>query len=187
LNIDLSVSFDKFGFKQHTHAPKRRDDAHLSFLPQVHLPEQVLYDTTVYIDALQGKLSEQLKQIIATNNPWHSTVAESELIYLCGRLDPTHPKTSLVMTEIMGHIDRWHTERVLNPDREVWREAAILTGIVSRLHALKTEDRGRMMNDALIFLTALKHGCTVLTRNIKDFDLLLQLVPAGRVVFYRQG
>lgn len=41
------------------------------------------------------------------------------------------------------------------------------------------------MNDALIFLSALQHGCTVLSRNVRDFDLLMQLVPAGKAVFYR--
>jgi hypothetical protein len=33
----------------------------------------------------------------------------------------------------------------------------------------------------------LKHGCTVLTRNTTDFDLLQQLMPSGRVLFYKQA
>ncbi len=40
------------------------------------------------------------------------------------------------------------------------------------------------MNDALLFATARKHGLTVLTRNTADFDLLQQLDPVGRVLFY---
>jgi hypothetical protein len=42
-----------------------------------------------------------------------------------------------------------------------------------------------LMNDALLFVTARRHGCTVLTRNFGDFDFLQQLDPAGRVLFYR--
>jgi predicted nucleic acid-binding protein len=41
------------------------------------------------------------------------------------------------------------------------------------------------MNDALLFVTARRHGCTLLTRNVGDFDLMQQLEPAGRVLFYR--
>jgi predicted nucleic acid-binding protein len=32
---------------------------------------------------------------------------------------------------------------------------------------------------------ALEHGYTVLTRNIRDFDFMNQIVPPGRVLFYR--
>jgi len=36
----------------------------------------------------------------------------------------------------------------------------------------------------LIFLTASRNGCVVLTRNVSDFDLLMQLDPKGHAVFY---
>jgi hypothetical protein len=38
----------------------------------------------------------------------------------------------------------------------------------------------------VLFLQAQKLGLTVLTANIGDFDVLLQLVRAGRVLFYRR-
>jgi predicted nucleic acid-binding protein len=107
------------------------------------------------------------------------------MTYLCGRLDPAHPGTAAVVREIGSIVDHWPPSRVLLPDRAIWREAAILTGILSRLQNTRAEDRGRTMNDALIFLSALQHGCTVLSRNVRDFDLLMQLVPAGKAVFYR--
>src|SRR5580698_1404570 len=34
--------------------------------------------------------------------------------------------------------------------------------------------------------TAAKHGCSVLTRNRSDFDLLLQLDPRGSTLFYER-
>jgi hypothetical protein len=37
----------------------------------------------------------------------------------------------------------------------------------------------------LLFSSARKFGCTVLTRNLSDFDRLQQLDPSGRVLFYR--
>ncbi len=41
------------------------------------------------------------------------------------------------------------------------------------------------LNDALLFATARKHGCSVLTRKVLDFDFLQQLDPSGKVLFYR--
>ena len=42
----------------------------------------------------------------------------------------------------------------------------------------------RLLNDSLIYLQARKVGSAVLTRNVRDFDLLEQLVPSGTVIFY---
>ena len=41
----------------------------------------------------------------------------------------------------------------------------------------------------VIYVTteAQKLGFTVLTANVADFDVLLQLVPAGRALFYRRA
>jgi predicted nucleic acid-binding protein len=41
------------------------------------------------------------------------------------------------------------------------------------------------LNDALLFATARKYGCVVLSRNVRDFDLLQQLDPSGKVMFYK--
>ncbi len=40
------------------------------------------------------------------------------------------------------------------------------------------------MNHALLFATARKHGLTVLTRNVADFDLVQQLEPSVSILFY---
>jgi hypothetical protein len=45
----------------------------------------------------------------------------------------------------------------------------------------------KALADCVLFLQARKLGFTVLTANIAEFDLLLQLVPSGRVLFYRVG
>ena len=66
----------------------------------------------------------------------------------------------------------------------MWREAGILAGLIARLrHYGKTEQR-KALNDALIFLSSAKSGLVVLTRNLSDFDLLMQLAPWGKAVFY---
>jgi predicted nucleic acid-binding protein len=52
------------------------------------------------------------------------------------------------------------------------------------LQQYRRAEQRRALNDALIFLSAAKAGLAVLTRNISDFDLLMQLVPQGKAVFY---
>jgi hypothetical protein len=47
------------------------------------------------------------------------------------------------------------------------------------------DQRRRALNDALLFASARKYGCAVLTRDIADFDFLQQLDPSGMVVFYK--
>jgi hypothetical protein len=51
--------------------------------------------------------------------------------------------------------------------------------VLARTQGYGKEQRRRVLNDALLFETARKHGCAVLTRNMVDFDLLQQLDPSG--------
>jgi predicted nucleic acid-binding protein len=40
------------------------------------------------------------------------------------------------------------------------------------------------LNDATRFLHALANGFVVLTRNVRDFDIMNQILPGGQVMFY---
>ncbi|MCU1311176.1 MAG: hypothetical protein JWO20_2301 [Candidatus Angelobacter sp.] len=148
-------------------------------------PKSLLYDTTVYVDILQGRFPATGETMLRAADAWHSTVAENELASTCALLDPEHPDTHAVVKEIAGIINRISAHRTIAPDRETWHSAGILTGTIARIQGASKADRRRMLNDALIFATARKYGHTVLTRNIADFDILQQLDPAGRVLFYK--
>jgi predicted nucleic acid-binding protein len=165
---------------------KPRSDAELTFVDvKSDRPRSFLYDTTVYVDILQGRFPTSGELLLRAADAWHSTVAENELASTCGLLDPAHPGTKDVIKRITGIVHRISQYRSLAPDREVWHEAGILTGTLARIQGILKPDRRRILNDALIFATARKHGHAVLTRNIADFDLLQQLDPSGRVAFYR--
>jgi hypothetical protein len=41
--------------------------------------------------------------------------------------------------------------------------------------------------DCVLFLQARKLGLVVLTANVNDYDILPQLLPAGRALFYRRN
>lgn len=147
-------------------------------------PAKLLYDTTVYIDILQGRFPQQGEAMLRATEAWHSPVTEAELAAACGLLDPAHPQTSEVIEQVAAVIDRRPSYRTLTPDPEIWREAGVLSGTLARTQGYGREQRRRVLNDALLFVTARKHGCAVLSRNVRDFDLLQQLDPSGKVVFY---
>jgi len=165
---------------------KPHKDSELSFLGiSSEKPRSFLYDTTVYVDILQGRFPVDLEPILRAIDKWHSTVAENELVSACALLDPAHVNTRSVIAQITETIDRMPQHRTISPDREVWRDAGILTGTLARLQRIPKSERRGILNDALIFATARKHGLTVLARNVLEFDFLHQLDPSGRIMFYR--
>jgi predicted nucleic acid-binding protein len=174
--------------KQHKRLA-HRDRSQLLFLPRLKPPfPKLLLDTTVYIDALQGRLPDSMEVALRAGSLWHSTVTEAELAALAGLLDPAHPDTAGAVAQVAASLELRPAHRILTPDREIWREAGILAGILAgllaRLQGYGKGERRKALNDALIFLTAAKHGCSVLTRNVSDFDLLMQIDPKGQAVFY---
>lgn len=63
------------------------------------------------------------------------------------------------------------------------RATAELPGGEGRVPAASVSGR----SDAVIFLTALRHACAVVSRNVGDFDPLLRRAPEGRAVFCRRA
>ena len=72
------------------------------------------------------------------------------------------------------------------PDLEVLGRAALLSGVLCRLQGYGKDGKLRALQDCVLFLQARKLGLVVLTANVSDYDILLQLVPEGRVLFYRR-
>jgi predicted nucleic acid-binding protein len=166
---------------------KRRSLAALPFVERASdLPRVLLYDTTVYVDILQGRFPKAGELAIRAADAWHSTVTEAELSAPCGFLQPNHPETVRALRQITAVIERRPAHRTIAPDREIWLHAGILSGVLARLQGYGRADRRRVLNDALIFGTARKHGMAVLTRNTDDFDFLQQLDPTGHVIFYER-
>ena len=165
---------------------QRRPDSALEFIETSSVrPPKLLYDTTVYIDILQNRFPKDGELMLQAADAWHSPVTEAELAAACGLLDPDHSQTRQIVEEIAALIDRRPVQRTVMPDRNVWCEAGILSGILARLQGYEKGQRRRTLNDALLYISARRSGCTILTRNVSDFDFLQQLDPAGRVLFYR--
>jgi predicted nucleic acid-binding protein len=186
LSSELWRSLRRYKLEKHTRPLRRRADSELDFLETIRVrPAKLLYDTTVYIDVLRDQFPVTGQLMLRAVEAWHSPVTEAELISAVGLLEPQNPRTRSIINRIASVIDQRPAQRTIVPDVVVWREASILCGILARLQSFDKVQRRRLMNDALLFVTARRHGCTLLTRNLSDFDLMLQLEPAGRVLFYR--
>jgi len=164
----------------------RRPDEALPFVDQDRIGGQaLLLDTCVYIDQMQGRSPDILDDLIAARVVNHSAIAIQELMHAVGALDPGDPRTPSVLGEIGQLIAAMPAHRIFVPDPDVLGKAALLSGMVCRLQRYAADRKLRALHDCVLFLQAQKLGFTVLTANIADFDILLQLIPAGRALFYR--
>jgi len=186
LSSDLRRTLPRL--KPYTHRAQLvpRAESELEFIgTSSQRPAKLLYDTTVYVDILQGRFPQDGEAALRATEAWHSSVTAAELAATCGLLDPAHSQTPEIIEKIAAITDRCPAYRTITPDPEIWWEAGILSGILARVQGYGREQRRRVLNDALLLATGRKHGCVVLTRNIQDFDLLQQVDPSGRVLFYR--
>jgi hypothetical protein len=165
----------------------RRGDEELPFVDADRIGGQgLLLDTCVYIDQMQDRSPQVLDDLIAQRQVNHSTVAIQELMYTVGVLRPSDARTAGVIVQIGRHIKAMPPHRIFAPDVEVLGRAALLSGILCRLQGYERDGRLRALQDCVLFLQAHKLGLVVLTANVGDYDILLQLIPAGRALFYRR-
>jgi predicted nucleic acid-binding protein len=141
-----------------------------------------MLDTTVYVDG--RRLPPPVAAVVARNMIFHSATSLAELAISIGHLDPGDPRTPRTRQSIDEIMERAEPTRIIAPSPDVWTEAAVLTGILARIQSVPKQDRRRLLNDALILLTAAEVGATLISRNISDMDLLLQIKPDVSVLLY---
>ena len=176
---------------------KRKPDkrrAQLSTRPRAQLtdwsalrtaePAILLLDTNVYIGRAAGRLPSALREIIDHALLFHCSVALSELAVGVANADPTHPNWPKLRNHYAKVFAAIPSTRLLTPDDQVWADAGVIAGTLSRTQGYQPHQRKACLNDALIFLTAAKAGLAVLTSNRDEFDLIQQLAPEGRFIGY---
>jgi predicted nucleic acid-binding protein len=183
-DFDAALRWARLGPRR---ALARRSDNELPFVDEDHLAGQpLLLDTCVYIDQMQGRAPAIVELLVEARHVNHSTIAVQELMHTVGVLKPDDRRTAAAIAAIETQIKAMPEHRLFAPDIEVLGRAAILAGILSRDQGYARDDKLKALHDCVLFLQAQKLGFAVLTRNIAEFDLLLQLHPAGRVLFYRR-
>jgi predicted nucleic acid-binding protein len=164
----------------------RRNDQELPFVnPGLIGGQGLLLDTSVYIDQMQDRSPRILDDLIAQRQVNHSTVAIQELMHTVGVLNPSDARTAAVIDVIGRQIRAMPPHRIFAPETEILGRAALLSGILCRLQGYGKDGKLRALQDCVLYLQAQKLGLVVLTANVGDYDILLQLIPAGRVLFYR--
>jgi predicted nucleic acid-binding protein len=122
-----------------------------------------ILDTTVYIGHWErGLYEERLAAVRKSYVIRHSAVVLSEL----RRGARTREAQRLVEGLYRLAAVRWE------PTVEDWWEAGKLIRTIGDAEAWDTNKRRDFQNDALIALTARRHGATVFTTNRLDFELL---------------
>jgi predicted nucleic acid-binding protein len=164
----------------------RRSEAALPMLAgEMIAGSGLLLDTCVYIDQLQGRAPGGVDELLSIRQVNHSTIAVQELMHGVGILDPRHPGTTTAIRQIGKMIKAMPGHRVLAPDADTQGRAAMVAGILCRIQGYARDDKMRALHDCALFLQAQKLGLTVLTRNIADFDYLLQMFATARVLPYQ--
>jgi hypothetical protein len=165
----------------------RRPDSELTLVNEEHIAGQaLLLDTCVYIDQAQDRTPDLVDRLTVTRQVKHSSVAIQELMHTVGVLDPDDPRTPGAVVEIRALIGSMPRHRICVPDGDVLGRAALLAGIVCRLQGYAADHKLRTVQDCVLLLQAQKLGLTLLSANIADFDVLQQLLPSTRVLFYRR-
>lgn len=161
-----------------------RSDADLSLVAQpVGLGPELLLDTCVYIDVLQRRAPPDVKDLLRHRILNHSSVALTELTHAFGRLDPNRPDTPQTLAALETAISAIPPHRLTRPSMSVYGDAGMLAGMVARIFG--RPHGADLLNDALLLLHAGATGRVLLTRNIRDFDLLQQLAPWTSFLGYR--
>jgi len=187
LRADLARSLRRIKPERFSGRLPRRNDGELRFVDAAApLGPPLLLDTCVYIDGLEGTLPPRAETLLRVRTLIHLSVVLGELSHNFGRLDPGHANTRRHLDELAAMIGDIPLHRLDDAvSAGVLLEAGILSGLVFRLGGFQPGQEVAALNDATIYLHALEQGYTVLTRNIRDFDFMSQIVPPGRVLFYR--
>jgi predicted nucleic acid-binding protein len=183
--FDLRRSLRRIKPHRFTGSIRRRPKAELPFVPDLPTAGgELLLDTCVYIDVLQGNTPAAVDGLLRLRTLNHLAVCVAELTHGFGRLDPRHPGTDGVLRTIAEAVDAIPPHRLETARADVVIEAGILAGLVFRLCGLQTGREVAALNDAILYLHAMANGQTVLTRNVREFDVMHQILPEGRILFY---
>ena len=184
---DLRRALRRIKPHRFTQPLRRRQNAVLPFVTISPRPgRELLLDTSVYIDVLQGRTPVEVDTLLQIRTLNHLSVCVAELVHAFGRLDPRHAGTEATLKELTKTVADIPPHRLHAARADVVIAAGILAGLLFRLGGLQTGQEVAAMNDATLYLHGLANGHAVLTRNVRDFDLMNQIIPDGQVLFYER-
>lgn len=185
MTFDLARSLRRIKPHRFTQPLRRRPRSDLPFVgDRAAVGPDLLLDTCVYIDVLQGRTSPAVDAMLRLRTLNHLSVCVAELTHCFGRLDSRHPGSTEVWDQVEQTVSAIPPHRLQTARADVVIEAGILAGLVFRLGGLQPGQEVAALNDAILFLHARVNGQVVLTRNERDFDIMDQILPGGQILFY---
>ena len=145
----------------------------------------LLLDSTVYIDGAKHEgLPSDIETLTKRNAVRHAKTCIAELAFGDGRRDPAHPKTRHNQAVIARMLATIPETAIVDTTPAGWAKAGALAGWLARTQGFAGDRRGALFNDALLFVTAQELGMTLLSGNIRDMDMLLQIGGPADVLLY---
>jgi hypothetical protein len=140
-------------------------------------------DTNIYIMNAAGTLPRAATIIVDQGLMFHCAVCLAELSVGVGNYASKATEWQTVADYYVDMFASIPANRLLVPDAQTWADAGMAAGVLARTQGLQKQQVKELLNDALIYLCAAKHGLPVLTNNKADFDLLQQFAPGGSFIF----
>ena len=126
----------------------------------------VLFDSSVYINALKrgGEAVIAVRSLAPEAPLWLSAVVLEELYAGVGNRDQK------IVERLQYDFDR--ARRILVPSLSDCAQAGRVLALLGARYGYERIGRVRLTNDALIAMSAGRHGITVITTNEREFALL---------------
>lgn len=139
----------------------------------------------MYVDALKrAGLPPPLAVRLAESPIRHARVCLAELAFGYGRLDPAHAGSARNRAALLDVFSRVAETDVVDLSPAGWVKAGALAGILSRTQGFADDHRRKLLIDAAVFVTAQENACVLVSGNLRDMDLLLQVGGPARVLLY---
>jgi predicted nucleic acid-binding protein len=131
----------------------------------------VLLDASIYISALRKKDEAvvALRHLVPDAPLWLSAVVLEELYAGAGVRDRS------AVERLERDFER--AQRILVPNLNDWTQAGKVLARVAAAYGYERIGRARLTNDALIAMSAARHGITIITANQRDFARLAEFRP----------
>jgi predicted nucleic acid-binding protein len=129
--------------------------------------KKVVFDTNVYIAAIQGGPDARASQLLLAALPrtYLSAVVGQEL--LTGAADTVGER---LVERFVQRTEQ--TGRVITPTYEEWKEAGRVLARIRRREPAQRSRISRLVNDTLLALSARQIGATLYTFDRDDFTLI---------------
>jgi hypothetical protein len=148
----------------------------------------LLLDSTVYIDGLKrAGLPATIQALLANRVVRHSAICVGELAFGFGRLDPGHRDTARNKSAIGRVLSEFAPGSFVDLSPAGWARAGVLAGALARLQGFALDRRRALFLDAALFVTAQESRLTLISGNISDMDLLLQVGGDVSILLYAMG